>query len=90
MENSRTFDKFELAKHGTPVPGRDDIIKIDEHRYVITSNPYNVIINTSRAVKTKEENKPILDFLGKVMFDALLKQEVRRRGLDPDEVVWVD
>lgn len=90
MEIPEMFDKFELAKHGTPVPGREDIVKIDEHRYVITSNPYQVIINTSKSVKSKEENKPILDFVSKIVFDNLVKQEIRKRGLDPDKVVLVE
>lgn len=77
------IDKFELAKHGTPVPGREDIVKIGEDQYVITSNPYNVIINTSRAVKTKEENKPMIDFLSKFVVQELIKQELVKRGEDP-------
>lgn len=79
------FDKMELAKHGTPVPGREDIVKIGENQYVITSVPGNVIINTTYAVKSEEENKPMLDFLGKYIGDILFRQELKKRGLDiPD------
>lgn len=83
------FDKFELAKHGTPVPGREDIVKIDEHRYVITSNPYNVIINTSRALKSAEENKPYIDYLSKIILNSLVKQEIINRGGDPKDYGFI-
>ena len=76
------FDKFELAKNGTPHPRDKDVVKIDEDRYVILDNPYNVIINTSRTVKSKEENKPMLDFLGKFIGDVLYRQELKKHGLD--------
>ena len=70
------FDKFELAKNGTPHPKNPNVVKISENQYVLLDNPYNVIINTTYAAKSKEENKPLLDFLGKYIVDALARQEL--------------
>ncbi len=64
-------DKFELAKNGTACSGNNDVVKIDENRYVILSNPYNVIINTTHALENEAENKPILDFLGEYIGEIL-------------------
>ena len=77
------FDKFEAAKHGTPHPKNKDIVKIAEDQYVILSNPYNVIINTSKTVKTKEENQKIIDYCTDLIITNLMKQEIIRRGEDP-------
>lgn len=78
------FDKFELARtKGTLVPGTKDIYKIGEDQYVILDNPYQVIINTSMTVKTKEENQKLINQCSKIIIDALIKQELIRRGEDP-------
>ena len=79
---------MELAKNGTPVPGREDIVKISENQYVITSIPNNnVIINTSKAVKSKKENEPIFRFLRQTMLEYFVKKELREQGIDTTNFV---
>lgn len=59
------MDKFELAKNRTTCSANNDVVRIDEKRYVILSNSYNVIINTEEAVKNQAENIPLLSFIEK-------------------------
>ena len=84
-------DLMEIAKHGTPVPGREDIVRISEHQYYITSIPNNrAIINTSQAFKTKEENQPLLDFLSEYIGREYYRQELAKYGIDIDDLTKED
>lgn len=69
---------------------KDCIVKIGPERYIITCQKYHatarVVINTSMAVKSKEENKPILKELGRILFDIHLKQELKKRGLSLEDI----
>ena len=64
-------DKFELAKIGTVCPENNEVVRIDENRYVILNNPYSVIINTTYTLRNQEENKSMLEFIEKYIGEFL-------------------
>lgn len=64
-------DKFELAKSGTVCPENNEVVRIDENRYVILNNPYSVIINTTYTLRNQEENKSMLEFIEKYIGEFL-------------------
>ncbi|MBQ7096786.1 MAG: hypothetical protein IJN96_01790 [Clostridia bacterium] len=67
-------DKFELSKDGTMCKDNNHVVKIDENRYVVVSNPYNVVINVSHTSNGEAENKKSLDFLGEYIGEFLHNQ----------------
>lgn len=88
--NVMHFDKFELAKKGVPHPKNPNIVQISKCQYVILDAPGNAIINTSFANKSEEENKPALEFLSKLISRKLYEQELRKQGIDIDDLTEED
>lgn len=84
------FDKYELAKNGVPHPSNPNVVQISKCQYVILGVPGNVIINTSKAFKTAEENKPSLEFLSRLISRKLYEQELRKRGIDINDLTEED
>ena len=80
------FDKFELAKKGVPHPKNPNVVQISKCQYVILNTPGNVIINTSMAYKTAEENKPSLEFLSRLISRKLYEQELKKQGIDINDL----
>lgn len=80
------FDKFELAKNGVPHPDNPNIVQISKCQYVILNAPGNVIINTSRANKTREENKPMLDRLSKYLSRRYYEEALKKQGIDINDL----
>ena len=66
---------------------KDCFIRIGKYRYKEINSPYNVIINTSKTPKTKEENDRRLREIGHALFMAHLKQERKSRGLTIEDLV---
>ena len=81
------MNKAELAKQGTLVPGSEYIYKIGENQYISMNNPYNCIINTSKAFKTREENIPVFRFLRQRILEYFVKEELKEQGVDTEGLV---